>query len=1377
MKKTGHLLLISFLLINVCFNALTLPSNGGDVKTSEKVITYINGDWDVTKVENRINETIILTGNLTIYSGGNLTFHNVTLKMNCSFNGEYHIEVLSGGEFYIYDNDWDNTTTGDVSNITSNTAYHYLFYVRDSGEMIMKNSELHECGWDSDSKGLCIYSDNVLVDHSLISYNYYGIYADGSSATITNNTITKNGIYGLWFKNSNLTIVNNTISSNPGVSSGVGDAIQFSEASPLIVNNTILDFHEGIVYLGYLKDKPKIIDNVIKDGKQRGITCDGGRPIIRRNTIENIYGEGHGEGIGIWLDFGANAIINDTTISVCTQEGVGSDTAFGTITNSTIHSNPDKDFSLSDSQFTTLNTTFNSSKLSIASSSRLTVQNYLHVKVVDNHSYPVQNADVKVIDINETGYEQTVYCSPGFGGSDPRTDSEGMARWIPVTDRIYKGSNIATENTTRVEVKYNGFTFTENPRDVNMSNSHTEIFSAEQLAQPTTLTLTATPSVLTADGVSTSLITATVTNETGDPIGGVTVNFVIESGCGSLSSDSNITDANGIATTTYTAGTTTGGDVVIKATANGVSNTTTITLVAGEPAHVSISASPNTIIADGLSNSTLSVTVTDLYGNSVSNKIVYFVNETGIGSISPTSNTTNINGVASTVYTAGNYPGVEIINATCDGIWNTTTITLAFGVPANISLTANPTGLVADGISTSVITAVITDDYGNPVPNVEILFSFDANPGGGNMFPLKNITDQNGITKTAYTSGTIVGDVVINATNTTYNIYNTTIIFLTSGLPAKIEISSTPDSLFANSGQESVIVATITDVYDNPIGGINVNFSLNTNLGGIINPKSNITNENGIVTATYTSGTTLGIEIVNVTVQNIWNITTISLISDIPANIHLTVFPDLLVANGSSTAKITATVTDQYNNPVSDVKIDFLSIQGLGTINPKLNLTDSDGVAMAIYTAGTQTGLDTINVTNTTHNIWNNTYLSLVSDLPEEILISLSEDRLVAKSNENSTITIFLRDENGNPVKDAIIHFSIGTSLGGSLSTNTSVTDESGRAVTVYTAGTILGDEIINVTCDYIWNTTTIHLVPGSIAEIFISPSDPLDLYIGDTQQFTAMGHDQHGNLNTSWVAFWHVDENIGMINETGFFTATKKGSGAVNCTDNATGVYNIAFVNVLNSAPIIETIENQTAYEGERFILQVHASDPDNDTITFSDNSTLFNINSTTGLISFTPSYDSAGDYLINITITDGEDFAWQTFKLIIINVNRPPTATISSPLDNAEFTTKDNILFDATSSFDPDNDNLTYSWESSIDGSIGNTASFSKKLSKGTHIITITVDDGNGGMDTKQIAVIVNKPSEPSDGFIPGFETVSLLVLVCLLAVIIILLHKRKT
>lgn len=123
------------------------------------------------------------------------------------------------------------------------------------------------------------------------------------------------------------------------------------------------------------------------------------------------------------------------------------------------------------------------------------------------------------------------------------------------------------------------------------------------------------------------------------------------------------------------------------------------------------------------------------------------------------------------------------------------------------------------------------------------------------------------------------------------------------------------------------------------------------------------------------------------------------------------------------------------------------------------------------------------------------------------------------------------------------------------------------------------------------------------------------------------------------------------------------------------------------------------------------------------------------------------------------------------VINMNRVPTAIISSPSDNAEFTTKENIQFDATESYDPDNDSLTYSWTSDIDGDIGNTATFSKKLSSGTHTITLIIDDGHGGTNTKQITITVNKSSE-GKGLIPGFETLSLLSALC----ICLLLLKRK-
>lgn len=145
--------------------------------------------------------------------------------------------------------------------------------------------------------------------------------------------------------------------------------------------------------------------------------------------------------------------------------------------------------------------------------------------------------------------------------------------------------------------------------------------------------------------------------------------------------------------------------------------------------------------------------------------------------------------------------------------------------------------------------------------------------------------------------------------------------------------------------------------------------------------------------------------------------------------------------------------------------------------------------------------------------------------------------------------------------------------------------------------------------------------------------------------------------------------------------------------------------------------------------------------------------------------------EIVINVSSQTANLSKTYSIYVCVINVNRKPTAIISSPADNEKFSTEDNIFFDASDSSDMDNNSLTYNWTSNIDGNIGDTATFSKKLSSGTHTITLTIDDGNGGVDTKQITITVNNPSEKK-GLIPGFEILSLLSALS----ICILLLKRK-
>jgi hypothetical protein len=86
------------------------------------------------------------------------------------------------------------------------------------------------------------------------------------------------------------------------------------------------------------------------------------------------------------------------------------------------------------------------------------------------------------------------------------------------------------------------------------------------------------------------------------------------------------------------------------------------------------------------------------------------------------------------------------------------------------------------------------------------------------------------------------------------------------------------------------------------------------------------------------------------------------------------------------------------------------------------------------------------------------------------------------------------------------------------------------------------------------------------------------------------------------------------------------------------------------NEPPILSYIGAQTLTEGLLYTLQVQATDADNDTLTYYANTSLFTINKTTGLISFTPNASQIGSYLINISVTDGYVFDYQIVNFTVV-------------------------------------------------------------------------------------------------------------------------------
>lgn len=88
------------------------------------------------------------------------------------------------------------------------------------------------------------------------------------------------------------------------------------------------------------------------------------------------------------------------------------------------------------------------------------------------------------------------------------------------------------------------------------------------------------------------------------------------------------------------------------------------------------------------------------------------------------------------------------------------------------------------------------------------------------------------------------------------------------------------------------------------------------------------------------------------------------------------------------------------------------------------------------------------------------------------------------------------------------------------------------------------------------------------------------------------------------------------------------------------------------SATPILDDIPNQAVNIGQEFYLDVNATDPYGYSLTFYDNSNLFDIGSSTGIISFIPVSSQIGSYTINISVTNSYFWDSEIFTLTINDV-----------------------------------------------------------------------------------------------------------------------------
>ncbi|EIW6240987.1 inverse autotransporter adhesin YeeJ [Escherichia coli] len=564
----------------------------------------------------------------------------------------------------------------------------------------------------------------------------------------------------------------------------------------------------------------------------------------------------------------------------------------------------------------------------------------------------------------------------------------------------------------------------------------------------------------TPQNSSGSVITATVVDNNGFPVKGVTVNFTSRTNSAEMTNGGQaVTNEQGKATVTYTntrSSIESGArpDTVEASLENGSSTLSTSINVNADAstAHLTLlQALFDTVSAGDTTN--LYIDVKDNYGNGVpQQEVTLRVSPSeGVTSSNNAIYTTNHDGNFYTSFTATK-AGVYQVTATLEnGDSMQQTVTYVPNVAnAEITLAASKDPVIADNNDLTTLTATVADTEGNAIANTEVTFTlpedvkanFTLSDGG------KAITDAEGKAKVTL-KGTKAGAHTVTASMTGGKSEQLVVNFIADTLTAQVNLNVTEDNFIANNVGMTRLQATVTDGNGNPLANEAVTFTLPADVSASFTlgqGGSAITDINGKAEVTL-SGTKSGTYPVTVSVNNygVSDTKQVTLIADAgTAKLASLTSVYSFVVSTTEGATMTASVTDANGNPVEGIKVNFRGTSV--TLSSTSVETDDRGFAEILVTS-TEVGLKTVSASladKPTEVI--SRLLNASADVNSATITSLEIPEGQVMVAQDVAVKAHVNDQFGNPVAHQPVTFSAEPSSQMIISQNTVSTNTQGVA-------------------------------------------------------------------------------------------------------------------------------------------------------------------------------------------------------------------------------------------------------------------------------------------------------------------------------------------
>lgn len=564
----------------------------------------------------------------------------------------------------------------------------------------------------------------------------------------------------------------------------------------------------------------------------------------------------------------------------------------------------------------------------------------------------------------------------------------------------------------------------------------------------------------TPQNSSGSVITATVVDNNGFPVKGVTVNFTSNAATAEMTNGGQaVTNEQGKATVTYTntrSSIESGArpDTVEASLENGSSTLSTSINVNADAstAHITLLQALFDTVSSG-DTTNLYIEVKDNYGNGVPQQEVTLRVSPSEG-VTPSNNaiyTTNHDGNFYASFTATK-AGVYQVTATLEnGDSMQQTVTYVPNVTnAEITLAASKDPVIADNNDLTTLTATVADTEGNAIANTEVTFTlpedvkanFTLSDGG------KAITDAEGKAKVTL-KGTKAGAHTVTASMTGGKSEQLVVNFIADTLTAQVNLNVTEDNFIANNVGMTRLQATVTDGNGNPFANEAVTFTLPADVSASFTlgqGGSAITDINGKAEVTL-SGTKSGTYPVTVSVINygVSDTKQVTLIADAgTATLASLTSVYSFVVSTTEGATMTASVTDANGNPVEGIKVNFRGTSV--TLSSTSVETDDQGFAEILVTS-TEVGLKTVSASladKPTEVI--SRLLNAKADINSATITSLEIPEGQLMVAQDVAVKAHVNDQFGNPVAHQPVTFSAEPSSQMIISQNTVSTNTQGVA-------------------------------------------------------------------------------------------------------------------------------------------------------------------------------------------------------------------------------------------------------------------------------------------------------------------------------------------